>query len=369
MHIAFVLPDLKGGGAQKMIINLANWFSARGHKVDLVVFNSDGVYRDLVQTDVTLHDLKCRRSIKAIMPLRSYINIKKPELLFSAIIHVNIICILSRIFLKYKVKLVISERNNIMQNFHQSSLFVFMFWRILLSILYPMSDYVITISDGVARELKRFLFLPALCKIMTIYNPVVTDEFDALLSRPSKTNIFSDDCRLKLITSGRLVEQKDYPTLLRAFALCLKEEPKAELVILGDGALRSVLEDLCMELKIEQQVSFMGFVDNPLAYLAQGDVFVMSSAWEGFCNVIVEALYCGLDVAVTDCVSGPAEILENGIYGTLVEVGNVNALAKAILATRSVKNDAFRQKSRAMDFHVGKIGVQFEEKFAELVRV
>jgi glycosyltransferase involved in cell wall biosynthesis len=157
-----------------------------------------------------------------------------------------------------------------------------------------------------------------------------------------------------ILAVGRLTKAKDYPTLFRAFSLVRQVRP-AKLLILGEGEERSNLERLAIELGIQNDVSMPGFVDNPFAFMAKASVFVLSSAWEGFGNVLVEALACGCPVVATDCRSGPREILDNGRYGRLVPVGDHEALAKAILETLDNPDfpaDRQTRLQRAMEFSI-----------------
>jgi glycosyltransferase involved in cell wall biosynthesis len=157
-----------------------------------------------------------------------------------------------------------------------------------------------------------------------------------------------------ILAVGRLTKAKDYPTLFRAFSLVRQVRP-AKLLVLGEGEERSNLERLAIELGIQNDVSMSGFVDNPFAFMAKASVFVLSSAWEGFGNVLVEALACGCPVVATDCPSGPREILDNGRYGRLVPVGDHEALAKAILETLDNPDfpaDRQTRLQRAMEFSV-----------------
>jgi glycosyltransferase involved in cell wall biosynthesis len=131
---------------------------------------------------------------------------------------------------------------------------------------------------------------------------------------------------------GRLTVQKDFPTLIRAFAR-VRQKRNARLLILGEGELRSELNALVAELGLQADVALPGFVENPFVFMRHASLFVLSSAWEGFGNVLVEAMACGMPVVSTDCPSGPAEILQNGKWGRLVPVGDVQALSEALLAT------------------------------------
>ncbi len=131
---------------------------------------------------------------------------------------------------------------------------------------------------------------------------------------------------------GGLRTAKDFPTLLRAFALMIRERP-ARLIILGKGRLREKLLDLGRSLGIEASMDFPGFVENPYGYLAHADLFVLSSLWEGSPNVLTEALAMGTPVVATDCPSGPREILQDGRYGRLVPCADPQAMAQAMLET------------------------------------
>ena len=165
------------------------------------------------------------------------------------------------------------------------------------------------------------------------------------------------------ISAGRLTRQKDFPTLLKAFQIVKAQLPNAKLVILGDGEDRNELEKLAQELENQNSVDLPGFVKNPFAMIARADAFILSSRWEGFGNVIVEALACGTPVISTDCPSGPAEILGNGAYGTLVPVGDAQSLAQAMLREIAVPTPRNKLRDRANDFSIEKIVPEYLEAF------
>jgi len=174
-------------------------------------------------------------------------------------------------------------------------------------------------------------------RITVIYNPsVVQAEVQAKAQAPLDHPWFKPDQPPVILAVGRLQVQKDYPTLIRAFALVRQTRP-VRLLILGEGKERPLLEALVKELGLEQDVSLPGFVLNPYAYMARAALFVLSSRWEGLPTVLIEALCCGAPVVSTDCPSGPREILRDGQYGPLVPVGGVNALARAIETTLAAK--------------------------------
>jgi len=207
----------------------------------------------------------------------------------------------------------------------------------------------VAVSRGVADDLARLTGLPRE-KIQVIYNPVVTPELFVKAEEPLGHPWFAAGEPPVILGVGRLHEAKDFQTLIRAFALVRKKRV-ARLVILGEGEERPKLEALVRELGLEEEVALPGFVDNPFKYMKRAGVFVLSSQWEGFGNVLVEAMACGTPVVSTACPSGPEEILENGRWGRLVSVGDVDALAEAIILTLDDKNhpDVAR---RALDFGV-----------------
>jgi len=217
----------------------------------------------------------------------------------------------------------------------------------LVWLLQRYANVFIAASNGVAGDLKRAAHIPAE-KIRVVYNPIYRAEMEELMLPPVDHPWFGEGQPPIVLTAGRLVEQKDYPTLLRAFAGLRGQRP-AHLVILGEGKLLPELKALAAALNIAEEVNFAGFDPNPYRYMARCSVFVLSSAWEGFSNVVAEALACGAQVVSTDCNSGPAEILENGSYGQLVPVGDNAALANAIAKAldHPLPKDSLRQRGRS----------------------
>ena len=168
---------------------------------------------------------------------------------------------------------------------------------------YPWADYIIGNSQGVADDLSQVTGLPRQ-RIKILYNPVVTPEVRekalALLDHPW----FEPGQPPVVLAVGRLTKQKDFPSLIRAFAQVLPKRP-ARLLILGEGVDRPMLEELVEQLGLQDHVSIPGFVENPYAYMSRASLYVLSSRWEGLPTVLIEALYCGLPIVATDCPSGP----------------------------------------------------------------
>jgi glycosyltransferase involved in cell wall biosynthesis len=222
--------------------------------------------------------------------------------------------------------------------------------RALVRRSYRRADAIVANSQGVAADLAQLL-APPRPQIVTIYNPLPVAEIQSLSRAGVEHPWLAPAGPPLLLGVGKLKLQKDFATLIRAFARVRAVRP-AHLVILGEGEERARLERLALELGVASDLALPGFTENPWAWMARAAVFVLSSAWEGFSNVLAEALACGCPVVSTDCPSGPAELLENGRYGCLVPVGDDRALADAILATLEKPPDPDPLRARAASFSV-----------------
>jgi glycosyltransferase involved in cell wall biosynthesis len=274
----------------------------------------------------------------------------RPDALLSALTDCNLTAILAQRFVN-GFKVVTSEHNTLSLSIRSQPAAGTVLK--MMRRLYPKADRVVAVSQGVANDLISLLNLPHE-KVTVIYNPVVTPELFEQAKQPVNHPWFEQNRLPIILAVGRLTRQKDFPTLFRAFSLVRQVRP-AKLLILGEGEERANLERLAIELGIQNDVSMPGFFANPFAFMAKASVFVLSSAWEGFGVVLVEALACGCPVVATDCRSGPREILGNSRYGRLVPVGDHEALAKAILETLDNPDfpaDRQIRLQRAMEFSV-----------------
>ena len=196
-------------------------------------------------------------------------------------------------------------------------------------------------------------------QVCVICNPVVTPEIFSKAQEPVDHPWFAPGQPPVVLGAGRLTIQKDFPTLIRAFAL-VRAQRRARLMILGEGEERPKLEALVRELGLEEDMALPGFAGNLYAYMARAAVFVLSSRWEGFGNVLVEAMALGTPVVSTDCPSGPAEILERGKWGKLVPVGDIVALSAGVVA--ELDNPSLSDVARrAQDFSLDRIVGQYLE--------
>ena len=196
-------------------------------------------------------------------------------------------------------------------------------------------------------------------RIRTVYNPVVSADLDRK-ARESPPHPWFDDRPCPVILAiGRMKKVKDFSTLLRAFARLLVQRP-ARLIVLGEGRLRPSLQSLAWELGIAERVDFPGFQENPYAFLAKADLFVLSSRHEALPTVLIEAMACGCPVVSTDCPSGPREILEDGRLGPLVPVGDTEALAKAMARVLDEPPSRDLLRERASFFSVERAVERYE---------
>ena len=358
-RVAFLLPDLGGGGAKTMVVRLANAFADRGYEVDLVVLKAVGPNLAAVAPAVEVINLGVAWWPLAPLAIHGYLRRARPKLMISAPFHVNVFALAARLLLPFaRTRFVVTERNMLSVHVRHSRRKARRLFLLAARLLYPFADKVVGVSKGVAEDIRRVARLPEE-KVTWIYNPAVTPEAlaraEAALDDP-----WFDTARRPIIANlGRLEPQKDQDNLLRAFAR-LPEAQRGSLLILGEGRLQGELERLSRELGIERQVRFAGYVDNPLPYLRRADLYVLSSLYEGFPNALVEALLCGLPVVSTDCPSGPEEILGANDYGTLVPRRDPEALAEALARALASPPDPERQRARALEFTLERSAERYE---------
>ncbi len=349
--VALFLPSLRGGGAERVMVNLARGFSEKGLDVDLVLAKAEGPYLSEVPAGVRVIDLHSSRVLASLPNLIHYLRRERPQAILSAMDHANIVAIWARKLARVQSRVVVTVHNTLSRATTNSDNFRGRLMPCLIRMFYPWADAVVAVSGGVAEDLAKATGLPQE-QIRVIYNPVVTPEILEKAEEPLNHTWFAPGEPPVILSAGRLTKQKDYPTLIRAFAMVRRERP-ARLMILGEGEERPKLEALIQELGLDEDVSLPGFVDNPYAYMARSAVFVLSSAWEGLPTVLIEAMAVGTPVVSTDCPSGPAEILEGGKWGKLVPVGDIEKIAKAIIDTLEDLNHPDVAK-RAQDFGIEK---------------
>ncbi len=356
--LAIFLTYLHGGGVERVLINLIRGFVEQGLNVDLVLVRAEGSFLSLIPPEVRVVELGATRLIQSIPALVRYLKENRPTAMLSAMEDINIVALWSKALAGVSTRLVVSVHSTLSREAQNSTQLKRRIAPNLARWFYPWADAVVTVSQGAADDLVRLGFSPKTIRV--IYNPVVTPELFEKVAEPFHHPWFEVGSPPVILSVGRLEKEKDFTTLIRSFARVQQQHP-ARLIILGEGKERTHLEALVQELGIEEHVALPGFANNPYVYMAKAAVFVLSSLFEGLPTVLIEAMAVGTSLVSTDCESGPAEILANGIYGKLVAVGDVKGMAEAILNTLDSPLDSEVLRQRATEFSLEKAVAQYRE--------
>jgi len=314
--ISIFLPSLRGGGAQRVAVDVANGLLARGYQVDMVLVSSEGVYHGLLNPEISIIELGSKHVRHSIFPLIKYLNNAKPTVLMSIQRNASIVAIVSRFLSNWQGKLVTRETNSYAHVVGRNLSFQDALISYLVRYLYRFVDSVIIPSAGVAGDLSY------LDNLVTIPNPVnVPDSNEQLIHK-----------RPFILGVGTFDSQKKFDDLIRAFTLLRLDYgyENLDLFLLGDGPNKHQLQQIVDEMGVSKHIFMPGFVDDPFVYMRSAAVFVLTSAWEGLPNVLIQAMACGAPLVATDCPHGPREILGHGRFGELVSVGDTEAIAAAI---------------------------------------
>jgi glycosyltransferase involved in cell wall biosynthesis len=310
------------------MLKLAAGLARRGYPVDLVLGRAEGPYLAQVPDTLRVVDLAAPRLLAAMPALARYLRREQPTAMLSALDYVNLVALAARRLAGTRTRLVVSERNTLSAAVRHTTSRRTRLMPRLMRWLYPWADAIVGVSAGVADDLAAVTGLPRE-RITVIHNPVVTPEVAQMAAADVEHPWFQAGAPPVVLGVGRLIIQKDFATLVRAFALVHRRHD-AHLVILGDGPERDALGKLVTDYALDSVVDLPGFAENPYPYMARCGVFVLSSRWEGLPGALIEAMFCGAPVIATDCPSGPREVLRDGRHGVLVPVGGVEHMAAAI---------------------------------------
>ncbi len=367
--ILFVTSNLGGGGAERALVTIINGLDRTRFRPYLALFQKEGALLDEISPDVEVYEIQpqdrgmlCRNWARMSGLRHLHVRIR-PSVIMSVLWQANTVTLLAAILWRLRVPVVINE-----QIAPQASLRSNARRRLVWPLARPVyrrASHVVAISEGIAKELADDRCVRD-GQFSVIHNPIPLAQ---VLDQAVPPADLESDPVPAILAAGRLVPQKNYPLLLRATALVLRHV-EVNLFILGEGPERQSLERLASVLNISDHVHLLGFHQNPYPFFSAADLFVLTSDYEGFGNVLVEALLLGVPVISTDCPYGPAEILANGRYGVLVPRGDVDSLADAILCLLSdpERRDALSAsgRRRAASFSAGKIVPRYEELFAAL---
>ena len=357
--ICIFLPDLRGGGAERVAVNLANAFIQRGHSVDMVLLSATGEFLSELDPKVNVVDLKASRMRRVIFPLVRYLRNARPGALLACMWPLTVLALGARALSRVPTRVVVAEHTTWSRSELLSRPTVG--WQVRTSMHHflPKADAIVAVSQGAADDLARFSGVDR-SSISVIYNPVFGDAERQPDCPPDEPQGWCAGAHRRVLAVGALKVEKDYATLLNAFAL-LRQRIDARLLILGEGECRTALAGQAQKLGIADSVFMPGFVKDLAPYYYLADLHVLSSTGEGFGNVIVEALATGTPVVSTDCPSGPREILAGGKFGRLVPVGNAQALADAMQESLASEHDSAALMARAQDFSIDKAAYRYLE--------
>lgn len=329
--VALLFATSGHSGVDRVVANLLPEFAQSSYSFDLLQLKGHGPYLDSVPDNITVNRLP-GGSKRAVLPaLALFLRRRQPRVLLTANHPLNRAALLARRLAGARTRVCIRMGMSLtakgagMKARDRDALFASMRrW-------YPLADAVIAPSDGVGEDLRNIARVSR-DRLHVIRNPIVTRHFDSLSrERPDHPWLSDPDCPV-ILSVGSLEPRKDFSTLIRAFA-DIRARQACRLIVLGEGKEREGLLRLAKELGVERDVDLPGFVRNPYPYMRTASVFVLSSRREGASAVLVEALACGTPVVSTDCPSGPAETLQNGRVGSLVPVGDPEAMARAVHQT------------------------------------
>ena len=375
LHVLFFTSTLGHGGAEMHLLRLMNSLDPKQFSLALALARPGGLYESALTRNITVHALNADGAtsstasmIRSIWPLRRIIQTERPDIVCSVMNHANMVSILACSRLSIRPKVVICVQNPPCIQYRHTRHIVSRSLFLLMPHLYRYADHVIALSQGVAQDLLSLV--PAVRDhIDVIYNAGVDSRVYEGMHQSAVLEELPKDGPL-IVACGRLTAQKGFPYLIEALARVRQSVP-AHLWIMGVGELHQCLVEKIRSLGLTHCVRLLGFQQNPYQYMAAANVFALSSIFEGFGNVIVEAMACGAPVVATDCPYGPAEIISNGINGLLVPPANVDALSRALL--RVLTDPALKRKlscngqKRSQDFHAQAIASAYGKMFLRVV--
>lgn len=352
--VAVVLPDLRPGGAERLHLDLSREWGRDGIKTDFCLRSAYGNLIGFLPDTSRVFDLKSPRVRHVFFPLVNYLREEKPDAVIAAMWPLTIIVPLAAKYAGFKGRVIVSEHSPLSLAYSDKGKFHRKVMQLSQRLCYPLSDMVVAVSLGVSSDLSQLSGIDA-GEFTVIHNPAAKGVVNFEVGRPA---LLQGVAGPLVLSVGTLKKVKRYDLLIEAFSK-LPRDLNATLAIVGEGAERRRLMRLAESLNISDKVLMPGYIEDPGSWYAHADVFALSSEYEGFGNVIVEALEYGLPVVSTDCPYGPSEILAGGKYGTLVACNDSDALSAGISMALSNRPDPEPLFQRARDFDIGVIAKRY----------
>ncbi len=340
------------GGVERMVLNLVEEFVRRGYRIDLLLIRAEGEHLRKLPKGVNVIRLGVQHTLASVLPLARWLRQNRPPVLLVAKDRAGRAALWARRIAAVDTRIAIRLGTNLSAALAGRGWLRRVTRTLPMRWSYRMAERVIAVSHGVAEDTARVTGLSP-DRISVAHNPVITPRLLALAEEVVDHAWFAEGEIPVILGAGRLTRQKDFPTLIRAFARARAARP-CRLIILGDGGQREELLALAAELDVASDVELPGFTANPYAWMRAADLFVLSSRWEGSPNVLTEAMACGTPVVASDCPSGPRETLQDGRFGSLVPVADADALGQAILDTLAAPPDTETLKEAVANFAVAR---------------
>jgi glycosyltransferase involved in cell wall biosynthesis len=339
--VALLFPTLEGGGAQRVMLTLAEGLAARGKAVELVLIDQRGELAQQLDPELRVVNLGKPHARLALPGLIRYLRQRRPACLLSTLDHTSVLALIAGRLAGTRTPVVIRISNKMSERARHATTLGEKLTVGFSRRLFPMANRIVAVSAGAARDFEEYAGLEA-GRVEALPNPVVDDRMLQLAAMPVDHPWFAGGLPPVVLGVGRLVPQKNFELLIRAFAL-VRKTTDARLLILGEGPLRPQLVRTADELGVAADLDLPGFDPNPFRYMAHAGVFVLSSDYEGLPGVLIQAMASGAPVVSTDCPFGPREILRNGRYGRLVPTGNAEEMAGAIINALTMGDGRVRE--------------------------
>ncbi len=368
--IAFFIPDLTVGGAEQVTVNIANGLARRGYNVDLLLSRFEGELRSQLVSGVTVRTLPPARTpvigVLAHAPaIVRYVRRHSPDALIPHLEHPSVVCLATDRAAGLDTAVIPTHHSAFGASADETT--KDMVVRRLVPSLYPRSDRIIAVSEGVAASIVEQTAVSR-DDVSVLHNPVELETVRSMAGEPVQHEWIEDEETPVILFVGRHAEQKGLKTWLQAFEKVADRHPSVRAVLAGTGPQRAEIQEFSNTLGIADRVSMPGYVDNPYRYMKKASTFLLTSEYEGLPTVLIEALACGCQVVATDCVSGPREILSDGEHGRLAPVGDSDAIARAVDKSLSDPVPPETLRARANDFSPDAVMDEYERFIGTHIR-
>lgn len=355
IKLLIFIPNLNGGGAERVLTNYLNLFDLDKFEICLAMSSLEGKYIKEIPEVISIVNFNKKKTIFCILQLWVLVRKFKPDLVYSTLARTHAVLYFVMLFVSRHTTIVLRSPNSPKQYMQDQPVGVL--FRFLLTKSYKRASLIISQTQEMKNEISKYHFADPE-KIKVIHNPVNKKLITAKLE--GVTSPFSDDS-INIVAAGRLTEQKGFDILIKAFSVVNKVDARFKLSILGgfEGEQSDELQSLVLELDLTETISFLGFQSNPYQYFKYADSYVLSSRWEGLPNTVLECLYIGTPVISTNCIAVMEELIADGVNGFIVDVDNVNQLADAILKCKEIV--ALNNEEPSLEFDINQLFLDLTE--------